>query len=89
MTLSLPFKEIDRKYKIGKKEVLNICTPDIKSKDDSPKEVIKYFDESYNFLKELVGEENIVMAQVHFDEDTPYLQAYFLPVINEVKRKCY
>lgn len=89
MTLGLPFKETDRKYKTGKKEVQNIWTPDIKSKDDIPKEVIKYFDESYNFLKELVGEENIVMAQVHFDEDTPHLQAYFLPVVNEVKRKCY
>lgn len=29
------------------------------------------------------------MAQVHFDEDTPHLQVYFLPVVNEVKRKCY
>ena len=89
MTLSLPFKETDRKYKTGKKEGQNIWTPDITSKNDIPKEVIKYFDESYNFLKELVGEENIVMAQVHFDEDTPHLQAYFLPVVNEVKRKCY
>lgn len=89
ITLVLPFKETDRKYKTGKKEGQNIWTPDIKSKDDIPEEVIKYFDESYNFLKELVGEENIVMAQVHFDEDTPYLQAYFLPVVNEVKRKCY
>ena len=89
MTLGLPFKETDRKYKTGKKEGQNIWTPDIKSKDDIPEEVIKYFDESYNFLKKLVGEENIVMVQVHFDEDTPHLQAYFLPVVNEVKRKCY
>lgn len=29
------------------------------------------------------------MVQVHFDEDTPHLQAYFLPVVDEVKRKCY
>lgn len=89
MTLGLPFKETDRKYKTGKKEGQNIWTPDIKSKDDIPEEVIKYFDESYNFLKKLVGEENIVIAQVHFDEDTLHLQAYFLPVVNEVKRKCY
>ncbi len=89
MTLGLPFKETDRKYKTGKKEGQNIWTPDIKSKDDIPEEVIKYFDESYNFLKKLVGEENIVMVQVHFDEDTPHLQAYFLPVVNEVKRKSY
>lgn len=89
MTLGLPFKETDRKYKTGKKEGQNIWTPDIKSKDDIPEEVIKYFDEIYNFLKELVGEENIVMAQVHFDEYTSHLQAYFLPVVDEVKRKCY
>ena len=86
ITLGLPFKETNRKYKTGKKEEQNIWTPDIKSKDDIPEEIIKYFDESYNFLKELVGEENIVMAKVHFDEDTPHLQAYFLPVVNEVKR---
>ena len=29
------------------------------------------------------------MAQVHFDEDTPHLQVYFLPLVNEVKSKCY
>lgn len=89
MTLGLPFKETDRKYKTGKKEGQNIMVPDIKNKDDIPEEVIKYFNETYNFLKELVDEENIVMAQVHFDEDTPHLQAYFLPIVNEVKRKCY
>ena len=89
MTLGLPFKETDRKYQTGKKEGQSILVPDIRSKYDIPDEVIKYFDDSYNFLKELVGEENIVMAQVNFDEDTPHLQAYFLPVVNEVKRKCY
>lgn len=29
------------------------------------------------------------MAQVYYDEDTHHLQAYFLPIVNEVKRKCY
>ena len=41
------------------------------------------------FLEDLVGKGNIVMAQVQQDEDTPHLQAYFLPIVNEVKRKCY
>ena len=41
------------------------------------------------FLEDLVGKENIVMAQVHYDEDTPHLQVCFLPIVNEVKRKCY
>lgn len=89
MTLGLPFKETDRKYKSGKKEGKNILVPDIKSENDIPAEVCSFFVESYEFLKNMVGEENIVMAQIHFDEDTPHLQAYFLPVVNEVKRKCY
>ena len=37
------------------------------------------------FLENLIGKENIVMAQVHYDEDTPHQQAYFLHIVNEVK----
>ena len=89
MTLGLPFKESDRIYQSGDKKGQNILVPDIKSKDDIPSEVAKYFDCCMKFLENLVGKENIVMAQVHYDEDTPHLQAYFLPIVNEVKRKCY
>ena len=38
-----------------------------------------------DFLKKEVGEENIILAQTHYDEDTPHLQAY-LPIVNEVKK---
>lgn len=89
MTLGLPFKESDRIYRSGDKKGQNILVPDIKSKDDIPSEVTKYFYCCMKFLEDLVGKENIVMAQVHYDEDTPHLQAYFLPIVNEVKRKCY
>ena len=89
MTLGLPFKESDRIYQSGDKKGQNILVPDIKSKNDIPSEVTKYFDCCMKFLEDFVGKENIVMAQVHYDEDTPHLQAYFLPIVNEVKRKCY
>lgn len=89
MTLGLPFKESNRTYQSGDKKGQNILVPDIKSKDDIPSEVTKYFNCCMKFLENLVGKENIVMAQVHYDEDTPHLQAYFLPIVNEVKRKCY
>ena len=89
MTLGLPFKESDRVYQSGDKKGQNILVPNIKSKDDIPYEVTKYFDCCMKFLEDLVGKENIVMAQVHYDEDTPHLQAYFLPIVNEVQRKCY
>ena len=89
MTLGLPFKESDRIYQSGDKKGQNILVPDIKSKNDIPSEVTKYFDCCMKFLEDFVGKENIVMAQVHYDKDTPHLQAYFLPIVNEVKRKCY
>lgn len=89
MTLGLPFKETDRTYQSGDKKVQNILVPDIRTKDDISYEVTKYFDCCMKFLEDIVGKENIVMAQVHYDEDTPHLQAYFLPIVNEVKRKCY
>lgn len=89
MTLGLPFKESNRIYQSSNEKHQNILVPDIKSKDDIPSEVTKYFDCCMKFLENLVGKENIVMAQVHYDEDTPHLQAYFLPIVNEVKRKCY
>ena len=89
MTLGLPFKETDRVYQSGDKKGQNVLVPNIKSKDDIPSDVTKYFDCCIKFLEDLVGKENIVMAQVHYDEDTPHLQAYFLPIVNEVKRKCY
>ena len=89
MTLGLPFKESDRIYQSGDKKGQNILVPDIKSKNDIPSEVTKYFDCCMKFLEDFVGKENIVMAQIHYDEDTPHLQAYFLPIVNKVKRKCY
>ena len=89
MTLGLSFKETDSVYQSGDKKGQNILVPNVKSKYDIPYEVTKYFDCCMKFLEDLVGKENIVMAQVHYDEDTPHLQAYFLPIVNEVKRKCY
>lgn len=89
MTLGLPFKETDRIYQLGDKKGQNILVPNIKSKEDIPYEVTKYFNCCMKFLEDLVGKENIVMSQVHYDEDRPHLQAYFLPIVNEVKRKCY
>ena len=41
------------------------------------------------YLENYVCKENIVLAQVHYDEDTPHLQAYFMPIVNETKRKQY
>ena len=38
------------------------------------------------FLKEYVCKGNIILAQINYDKDIHHLQAYFLPVVNEVKK---
>ena len=48
-----------------------------------------FFNESYNFLEQLVGKDNVVYAEIHFDEDTPHLHFYFMPIVNVVKRKVF
>lgn len=87
--LGMKFIDSGRFYKTGNKKGQAIKIPDIKSKGDIPPAVSYYFDSCMEYLKDLVGEENIILAQIHYDEDTPHLQAYFLPIVNDVKRKCY
>ena len=87
--LGMKFIDSGRTYKTGNKKGQSVKVPYIKSKEDIPQTVSYFFDSCMEFLKDYVGEENIILAQIHYDEDTPHLQAYFLPIVNEVKRKCY
>lgn len=87
--LGMKFEDSGRTYHTGNKKGQIVMTPVIKSKEDIPNAVIYFFDSCMEFLKERVGEENIILAQVHFDEDTPHLQAYFMPIVNETRRKQY
>lgn len=87
--LGMKFEDSGRTYHTGNKKGQMVMTPVIKFKEDIPNAVIYFFDSCMEFLKERVGEENIILAQVHFDEDTPHLQAYFMPIVNETRRKQY
>ena len=40
----------------------------------------QFFEDSYNFLAERYGKENVVSASVHNDEKTPHLHFEFVPV---------
>lgn len=87
--LNLPMKDTGRTYVEGLHIGESIYAPDLKSKEDIPKKVLEYFDESFNYLSNLVGKENVVYAGIHFDEDTPHMHFYFLPVVKDVKRKVF
>ena len=88
-SLGMKFKDSGRTYHTGDKKGQAVMIPDIKSKGDITKAVGYFFDSCMEFLKKYVGEENILLSQIHYDEDTPHLQAYFVPVVTKVKRKCF
>ena len=85
----MEFIDSGRTYHTGDKKGQTVMIPNIKSKEDIPNTVSFFFDCCMEFLKDYVGEENIILSQIHYDEDTPHLQAYFVPVVDKVKRKCY
>lgn len=88
-SLGMKFKESNRTHQVGKEKGKPILVPDIKFKEDIPEKVKKFFDESYSFLENLVGKDNVIYAEIHYDEDTPHLHFYFMPVVNIVKRKVF
>ena len=88
-SMGMKFKESDRIYQVGKKKGQPILIPDIKTENDIPEKVKKFFDDSFQFLENLVGKENIVYAEIHYDEDTPHMHFYFLPIVDEVRRKVF
>lgn len=87
--LGMKFKNSGRVYQEGIKEGQPVFIPDIKSKDDIPDKVKQFFDDSYKYLEDFVGKENIIYAAVHLDEDTPHMHFYFIPVVDKVRRKVF
>ena len=49
----------------------------------------RYFEESYKFICEYknLGEQNIISAVVHMDEDTPHMHLLFIPVIHTIDKQ--
>ena len=46
-------------------------------------EMPEYFRRAFDFLKERVGEENIISAVVHMDEKTPHMHLCFVPLTED------
>lgn len=61
--------------------------------DPLPLELQRFFADSYAFLKRQIGyhgtDQNILSAAVHLDETTPHLQLYYIPVVDEGRKKVY
>jgi len=49
----------------------------------TPEQTKEFFKESYEFLKERYGKENVISATVHMDERTPHMHFNFVPVTQD------
>ena len=67
-----------------------IITSDKQFFDDIGEEETKrYFETAYNFVAEYknLGEQYIMSAKVHMDEETPHMHLIFLPVVHTTDKK--
>lgn len=57
----------------------------IKTEEDQE----KFFQETYNFLENEYGKENVISSYVHLDETTPHMHFAFIPVVFDKKKEEY
>lgn len=62
-------------------DTLVTVSPEFAKEHDA--EMAEYFNRAFGFLKERVGEENIISAVVHMDEKTPHLHLCFVPLTKD------
>jgi len=96
-TYEKEFDRIRKEYNLkGQvKEVSNIaCEYIITSgnhffKDIGESETRKYFETAYNFVCEYknLGEQYILSAKVHMDEETPHMHLVFIPVVHTTDKE--
>lgn len=51
-----------------------------------PEELPLFFNETYKFLNDRYGKENVISAYVHMDETTPHIHYAFVPVVIDKKK---
>lgn len=55
-------------------------------KELTPEELPLFFNETYKFLNERYGKENVISAYVHMDETSPHIHYAFVPVVIDKKK---
>jgi len=61
-----------------------ICTSDRKFFEGlNQAEQDRFFKGSHDFLKDRYGEKNVIASKVHYDETTPHLHTYIVPVTED------
>lgn len=88
-----PLEQIDfikkrlSEVKVQNRKDLNVMCDWVVTKPQDLKEnqQKEFFQETYNFLKEKYGKDNIISSYVHLDESTPHMHFAFIPVTEDKK----
>lgn len=77
----------DNNIRLNKRKDLNVMSSWVitQPKDVKAEETEIFFTDTYNFLSERYGKENILSACVHLDETTPHIHFGFIPVGTDKK----
>lgn len=77
-------------YCLNRKDVNVMCSWVVTApKDLDPKQQDDFFKESYKFLENRYGKENVISSYVHLDETTPHMHFAFIPVVYDKKKDRY
>ena len=72
---------------LNRKDVNVMCSWVVTQPKDFPAEQSKeFFEQTYKFLVNRYGKENVVSAYVHMDETTPHIHFAFVPVVPDKKK---
>lgn len=89
-----PLKQIEfikkrlSQVKVQKRADVNVLCDWVvtKPKDVTTEEEKIFFEETFNFLSNRYGKENVVSAYVHLDETTPHIHFAFIPITHTFKK---
>ena len=73
----------------NRKDVNVMCSWVVTLPKGMEKDERAFFAETYRFLSERYGKENVVSAYVHKDENQPHMHYAFVPVVEDKKRGGY
>ena len=77
-------------YCLNRKDVNVMCSWVVTApKDLEPRQQEDFFKESYKFLENRYGKENVISSYVHLDETTPHMHFAFIPVVYDKKKDRY
>ena len=77
-------------YCLNRKDVNVMCSWVVTApKDLALGQQEDFFKESYKFLENRYGKENVISSYVHLDETTPHMHFAFIPVVYDKKKDRY